>query len=110
LGCRYSPWDKNSFIVVGAFDVDIMTVARWLNPGLGSKRPVGLRWRASKPYILAVVAFAVFTVCIRDHADGLLWWIGCWLTFVAFPGHVFIWNGGVSNESYHVFDICQGPG
>lgn len=61
-----------------------MTVAKWFNPGLGTKRPVGLRWRASKPYILAVVAFAVFTVCIRERAGGLLRRIGRWLTFMAF--------------------------
>lgn len=84
------------------FAADIMTVAKWFKPGLGSKRPVGLRWRASKPYILAVVAFAVFTVCIPEHAGGLLWWFGRWLTFMAFLGLVFIWNGRDSNEPYHV--------
>lgn len=39
-----------------------MTMARWFNPPMGEKPPVLLHWRASKKYILFVVAFAVFTV------------------------------------------------
>lgn len=45
-----------------------MAVARWFNPPPGEKPPVMLHWRASKKYILAVVALAVFTV--REKYDS----------------------------------------